>query len=274
MRRYLILAFLIVGLFVSFGGCKEKVVSSNFINGANEKSTEKRKSVLVELFTSEGCSSCPPADKLIGLLSKSQPIVNADIIVLSEHVDYWNYLGWKDPYSSEEFTKRQYVYGERFEKGQVYTPQMIINGKYELVGNDKNKAFELISQSAKEQTTEIECRIKKETTNQINIDVDLLNLSILPSNEVIEVMLAVTEDDLESYVRAGENVRKQLQHIGVVRILKPIGELNKTVAVIPKYELSTKVTLSNQWNSNKLKVVVFVQGRRTRQVFGAVSTKI
>lgn len=272
MSKYLILIFLLSSLFTSFGGCKEKVVASNSSNELYTHTTEKNNPVLVELFTSEGCSSCPPADNLITLLSNSQPIANAQVIVLSEHVDYWNYLGWKDSYSSEDFTRRQYRYAQTFNSNQAYTPQMVINGKYELVGNNKNKAFELIAKSAKEETTEIKCRVKQQTKTSLELEFDVLNLALLPKDEMVEVMLAITEDDLDSDVTAGENARQKLHHIAVVRNLGVVGEINKTL--VSKYQSSTKINLSNQWNSNKLKVVLFLQGRTTFQVFGVTSIKI
>src|SRR5712664_2457828 len=131
-----------------------------------------RSPVLVELFTSEGCSSCPPADALLERLDRSQQLSGADLIVLSEHVDYWNDIGWKDPYSSHEYSERQSAYAAQFGLGTIYTPQMVVDGHFEFVGSDERRATQAIKEAAKASKARVSISFGSSDGNATNAHVE------------------------------------------------------------------------------------------------------
>jgi len=135
--------------------------------------TAQRTPVLVELFTSEGCSDCPPADSLLERLDRSQPVSGAELIVLSEHVDYWNDIGWKDPYSSHEYSERQGAYANHFRLRGVYTPQMVVDGEFELVGSDERGAIQAIENATRAEKIAVNISsIHLESGNVVSLHVD------------------------------------------------------------------------------------------------------
>src|SRR5215218_8363456 len=148
MRFIVFLALMPVLLFIS--GCPEQSVDSETTNvlESGQEPDAARQPVLVELFTSEGCSSCPPADKNLTFLENQQPVRQAEIITLAFHVDYWDRLGWKDRFSSPLFSRRQEIYSEALKLDSSYTPQMIVDGETEFVGSDSGKAAKEIAKAA------------------------------------------------------------------------------------------------------------------------------
>ena len=251
---------------IIFSGCVWQKVESQSIN-LNPKSeirNPKSKSpVLVELFTSEGCSSCPPADRALTFLEKQQPNSDAEIITLSLHVTYWDDLGWKDKFSSQMFTQRQEIYSQRFNLDSIYTPQMVIDGNYELVGSDLSRAQKLISESAKTQKAKVEIA---NADNKLKI-----RISEIPTHRDATVFLAIVEDNLISNVGNGENSGKKLEHNSVVHKLQAIGNINSQNN---EYEGEYPLEFQANWKKEDLKIIVFVQENNSRKILGVISANV
>ena len=159
--------------------------------------------VLVELFTSQGCSSCPPADALLAVLDK-----DPNVIVLSEHVDYWNHLGWRDPYSSETFSARQQRYARGFRQDGPYTPQMVVDGRVQFVGSDARKASTVIAEAAK--TEKLPITLAREG-NRVHVTA--------PKVKRAELWIALVRPEGSAAVPRGENAGRTLRHVAIVRSL-------------------------------------------------------
>lgn len=219
--------------------------------------------VLVELFTSEGCSSCPPADRNLTFLEKQQPNAEAEIITLAMHVTYWDELGWKDEFSSPLFTRRQEIYSRKFNLDSIYTPQMIVDGEYQFVGSDLTKAQKAISASAKNKKAPVEL---SETADKLKI-----KISELPEHRAASVYLAVVEDNLTSNVERGENSGKKLEHNSVVRELKALGLIDPQNS---GYEAEIPLQFETGWKKENLKFIVFAQDNVSRKILGVNSFKV
>jgi hypothetical protein len=227
--------------------------------------------VLVELFTSEGCSSCPPADALLQQLDRSQPVAGAQLIVLSEHVDYWNHIGWTDPYSSRLFSDRQSAYSDRFRLNSVYTPQMVVDGTTQFVGNDSRLATQAIQKALTQQRVPVRVsEISLETPNLLRAHVEARALTESAKAAKADIYLVVALDHAESQVLRGENGGRRLTHVGVVQSLTKIGrmETSKGFAQDVRVKFDSKTDLGN------LRVIAFVQEAGQHQVLGAALEKV
>jgi len=191
--------------------------------GANE-TPRPPEPVLVELFTSEGCSSCPPADALLARLDSAQPVSGARIIVLSEHVDYWNHDGWTDPYSSAAFTERQAAYARRFGLKDPYTPEMVVDGNVEFVGVDASRAEATIRESAREPKASVRIDAADPEGDAVNIEVAPLAHG-LPRKALVFIVHAA--DSGSSDVLRGENAGRKLQHVAIVKSLVKVGTVSE-----------------------------------------------
>lgn len=216
----------------------------------------ERQPVIVELFSSEGCSSCPPADALLATLSRGQPVPGADILALELHVDYWDDLGWTDPFSKADYSARQRAYATAFGKRGLYTPQLVVDGHAELLGSNASGAKEAIAAAA---------RGPKARVAVVPRDGKLvITVADLPGPpEPASVWLAITEESLHTDVPRGENAGARLAHGPIVRRLSRLG------AADPTFSGEPAAPLDPAWKRENVRAVVFVQRDRTLQILGA-----
>jgi hypothetical protein len=224
-----------------------------------------RKAVVVELFTSEGCSSCPPADELLGRLRQDLSAKNIQVIPLGFHVDYWDGLGWKDRFSSVNFTQRQERYAQALKVDGPYTPEMVVDGEVEFVGNDAGRAQSTIRQQAS-QLEMVQVKTSPAGADQLSIQV---KGAAGPSSGNALVMLAITEDNLSTKVGGGENGGRTLHHAAVVRELRQVGTLHDG-----GIETTVPLRLEKDWKRNDLHAVVFVQNGPSGKIEGAASVAL
>ena len=222
--------------------------------------------VVVELFTSEGCSSCPPADTFLQKLDAYQPIEHAQLIVLSEHVTYWDHEGWKDPNSSAELTDRQSAYEHALGVKEPYTPQFIVDGALEANMRDLQKFQETLNKAAAE--PKIPIRV-----SDIAVSGDLLRAHIEtdPNSDKhsTDVFVAVALDHVESEVLHGENGGKHLVNIAVVQQLTKVGKLAKEKMFAQDVQLKLKPGA----DPKNLRLIVFVQQSSFGKILGAFQRK-
>jgi len=218
--------------------------------GSGEPSAENQPVAVLELFTSQGCSSCPAADQLLAEMASGQSYEEIDLIALSFHVDYWNRLGWKDPYSSPEYSERQYQYAEALE-AQVYTPMLVINGKKAVVGSNRGLVQAELTATKLNMQTSISLTVNRQGSKAL---VTYQLTDPVPENSRLNI--ALVSSNISNYVPKGENSGKALTHINVVRDFythQADGENSGKVALkIPEDEQEFKVIAYLQQNTGIL----------------------
>jgi hypothetical protein len=218
-----------------------------------------RKAVVVELFTSEGCSSCPPADALLSRLRSGPAANNVEVVPLGFHVDYWNSLGWQDRFSSAAYSRRQEDYAHRFRINGPYTPQMVVDGAEEFVGNAERRASAAIAHAAS-QPAAAEVQLAWAAAEKLEVHVSA------PGLNSGDVMLAVTEDNLNTEVAAGENNGRVLRHSAVVRDFRRLGHVKNGASAA-----GAPLKFEKGWKRSDLRVVVFVQAPDEGRIEGAAA---
>lgn len=232
--------------------------------GSDAKASVRRSPIVVELFTSQGCSSCPPADELLRHLGDGS-LGGPEVLPLAFHVDYWNYIGWRDPFSSERWSDRQREYSRVLSPGRVYTPQLVIDGREHHVGSD----FRAIDRALHEAKTrppafEIQLRGSLARNQELVLDWDMQSRS--PTTRPLEIWTAVHESGLSTPISRGENARRTLRNDYVVRLFERLGTLQPgTSRDTARHELD----LDWDGDPRKMGAVVFLQDPETFAIEGA-----
>jgi len=203
------------------GGSSPTVVESSGAT-ARPSGTHGQHAVLVELFTSEGCSSSPPADDLLRRIAGKQTDHGTLLVGLSEHVTYWDHDGWKDPFGSDIATERQSDYARRFQLESVYTPQMVVNGESQFVGVDASALVQAVQKAETEQAAMLTIATAKSDGN--NVDAQVSIAGTLPAQGA-DMFAVVAEDETTQHVLRGENAGRTLAHASVARTFVKIGRV-------------------------------------------------
>lgn len=217
--------------------------------------------VMVELFTSEGCSQCSPLSEFLLGLEQRQPIPGVEVIALEEHVDYWNAYGWRDPFSSRVMTNRQTDYNRVFNLESIAAPQLVIGGQTQVSGEDEARARDEIARAAKGPKAAVEVSFRSASVATVRVDK-------MPANAPeCDIWMAITEGGLESSVSGGENDGRTLRHTAVVRSVVVIGKVDGQTTS----SFSMHLKFNPKWKRDELRYVVFVQDRVSKKIWGAAT---
>lgn len=227
--------------------------------------TGQRVPVLVELFTSEGCSDCPPADALLADIDGKQPVPGVEAIVLSEHVTYWNHLGWRDPFSMDAMTQRQADYVHQFGLDSAYTPQMVVDGRTQFVGSDGRSLIAALSKAAAVPKMNLTIGNARWVRGSVNFTLRGENIA------AAKLIAVVAADATRSEVARGENAGRTLHHTAVVRAMK---EMTGREADGRSLSLSGVSAQQPGSTDGKMRLVVFAVDRGTGGVIAAAEQKL
>ncbi len=211
----------------------------------------KKGFAVVELFTSEGCSSCPAADETVArLLSKNME----NVYILAYHVDYWNRLGWKDPFSKAEYSQRQSQYATKFELNSVYTPQVIVNGSAEFVGSDEDKLKNTVDNNLAKPGGQVIALSATKSNNLVSVNYDI------NGSEAVLLNLALVQPEATISVKRGENGGRMLHHVNIVRALKTVDAKGKG---------SVTLDIPDELKGVTLQLIAYTQSKKNFEILGA-----
>jgi len=235
------------------------IASSAFINfkkASPHKAIANKGFAVIELFTSEGCSSCPPADELVARIQKE--VTDKPVYILSFHVDYWNSLGWKDSFSSADYSKRQRRYAQYLNLSSVYTPQIVINGRKEFVGSEEGTLRSALKGALqKDAAASLTLSAVKNGQNQVKV-----HYVANESGDNTVLLLAVVEKSAQSHVKGGENGGRTLSHVQIVRKLQTVALNNNKNGV-------EGISLPENFDAANWEILGFLQNNLTGEITGA-----
>ena len=215
--------------------------------------------ILVELFTSQGCSSCPAADRLLSALARSDD----NIVTLAFHVDYWNYIGWTDPFSSSDWSDRQRRYASALEAKQIYTPQIVVNGRRHGVGSDQTEVASMIREAARDEIAgRLEIEVTESTSRSLSLRLHT-RLEARAAGQELIAWVALVEDGLETPVGRGENARRTLRNDRVVRRVERVARMAGGSA---SNTTTVDFDLEPEWHRDRLSIAAFLQNPETLHV--------
>jgi hypothetical protein len=242
------------------------LLSAAVVASAQTEAASSKSPVLVELFTSEGCSSCPPADTLLAKLEQLQPVDGAQIIILSEHVDYWEQGGWHDRFESHQYTDRQTEYANRLHVSQgIFTPQMVVDGTDQFVGNDPRRAVNSITTAAK--TPKVALTVTNVAVSGKKVSA---SVSAPPFSFKGDLYAALVDPVDSTDVKKGENGGHHLEHAGVVRTMQRVGSLKDLAAGPHAFSLNAP----SDAVPGSMRLVVFAQHSDEGPIAGVVSVPV
>jgi hypothetical protein len=253
---------------LTIAGTAVALLSVEEISG--ESQSGPRVPVIAELFTSEGCSSCPAADDVLRKLISEQPVDGVEVLGLSNHVDYWDRLGWRDPFSSSFFSARQSTYSaDVFNAQDIYTPQLVVDGSLEAIGSDKTAVRRILLQAAKRpRAAIIVAATERDRVARVEVRIEVPEPV---SHSTADIVVAVSENGLVTHVKRGENGGRTLSHAGVVRSLTTVGQLDANART---GSARASVTLAPEWRVDELRFIAFVQERASHRIFGGGSATL
>jgi hypothetical protein len=226
--------------------------------------------VVLELFTSEGCSSCPPADAFLKQLDDAGRANEVDVIAIEEHVDYWDRLGWRDPFSSHDWTDRQEQYARVFRHDGPFTPQFVVNGQRDFVSMASRAALQSMVEASTAGAAELRLSPTDDSARSAEFSISIENAP--PETHSAVLLLAVTERGLSSNVLGGENQGRNLAHAPVLRSLTRLHILKATESAV--METKAKIALNPSWKRENLRFVIFLQEQKSLHIVGAAASTL